>query len=65
MSIYILNPGEPAPVYTHDGQYLGLWELKKTVSYTAMLDKNKDKSIKNTNQKNDWCFWHARRDSNP
>jgi hypothetical protein len=33
LSIYILEPGEPAPVYDRSGQYLGTWELKKHVGY--------------------------------
>jgi len=35
MKIYILNGGEPAPVYAHDGTYLGVWGLKTNTAYIA------------------------------
>ena len=42
LSIYLLEPGEPAPVFDHSGKYLGIWSLKPHVGYidkTGNLDK--------------------------
>jgi len=42
LSIYILNPGEPAPVFDRSGKFLGVWTLKQKVDYideSGNLDK--------------------------
>lgn len=35
VTIYILNGGEPAPAFDHEGNYLGIWNLKKRTAYIA------------------------------
>jgi hypothetical protein len=35
LKIYILEGGKEAPVYDHDGNYLGIWNLKKRTAYFA------------------------------
>ncbi len=49
LSIYILDGGEPAPVFTKDGKYLGVWSLKKNISFTAAFDDDwaQKKRLKN------------------
>lgn len=42
LKIYILEGGNPAPVYSHDGKYLGIWEQKTEISYTAAFDGTKE-----------------------
>lgn len=41
MKIYVLNAGEPAPVFAHDGKYLGIWGLKTNAAYIAETDEQK------------------------
>lgn len=41
LKIYILNPGEPAPVYTQQGDFLGLWNMKTNAAYIAETKQEK------------------------
>lgn len=42
LNIYVLNGGEPAPVYDHEGKYLGIWELKQRAAYIATTKEEKE-----------------------
>lgn len=42
LNIYILNGGEPAPVYDYQNRYLGIWELKKRTAYIADTKEEKE-----------------------
>ncbi|NDW10476.1 transposase [Dysgonomonas sp. 520] len=42
LKIYILNGGDPAPVFDHDGRYLGIWTKKKRTAYIAETKDEKD-----------------------
>jgi hypothetical protein len=51
LDVYVLEGGKPAPVFTKNGKYLGVWELKKNISFTAAFDddwvqKNRLKNMK-------------------
>ncbi|HEY5508419.1 MAG TPA: transposase family protein [Paludibacter sp.] len=35
LKIYILKGGDPAPVFSHDNKYLGIWGLKVNTAYIA------------------------------
>jgi hypothetical protein len=39
LSVYILEPGEPAPVFDREGRFLGVWTRKQKVDY---IDENGD-----------------------
>ncbi|MFV0330928.1 MAG: transposase family protein [Dysgonomonas sp.] len=42
LSIYILNGGEPAPVFDHENRYLGVWTLKERTAYIAETKEEKE-----------------------
>ena len=42
LSIYILDGGKKAPVFDKTGRYLGIWEVKTNVGYTAGIDGTKE-----------------------
>ncbi len=35
LTIHVVNGGDPAPVFSNDGKYLGMWELKPRTAYIA------------------------------
>ncbi len=41
MKIYILEGGQPAPVFSHDGKYLGIWPIKTNTAYIAETKQQK------------------------
>lgn len=41
LNIYILKGGEPAPVFDHEGKYLGIWNLKVRTAYIAETKEEK------------------------
>jgi len=41
LKIYILKGGDPAPVFSHDGKYLGIWGLKVNTAYIAETKEEK------------------------
>jgi hypothetical protein len=45
LKIYILDGGEPAPVFTHDNKPLGIWKLKTRTAYIA--ETNEEKTVLN------------------
>ena len=42
LSIYILNGGEPAPVYDHENRYLGVWTVKERTAFIAETKEEKE-----------------------
>jgi len=42
LNIYILNGGEPAPVFDHENRYLGVWTLKERTAYIAETKEEKE-----------------------
>lgn len=42
LNIYVLKGGKPAPVYDHEGKYLGIWELKQRAAYIATTKEEKE-----------------------
>jgi hypothetical protein len=41
LKIYILKGGDPAPVFSHDNKYLGIWGLKVHTAYIAETKEEK------------------------
>ena len=41
LKIYILEGGEPAPVFSHDNKYLGIWGLKTNTAFIAKTKEEK------------------------
>jgi len=41
LKIYILKGGDPAPVFSHDNKYLGIWGLKTNTAYIAETKQEK------------------------
>ena len=41
LKIYILEGGEPAPVFSHDDKYLGIWNLKQKTAFIAETKEEK------------------------
>lgn len=41
LKIYILKGGDPAPVFSHENKYLGIWGLKTNTAYIAETKQEK------------------------
>lgn len=41
LSIFIINGGDAAPVFDHDGRYLGIWNKKVRTAFIAETDEEK------------------------